>query len=49
MEKQKEQWESMALIFVGRASDIVLQGQGKILGSPGDPGEVGYKPRGQDK
>jgi hypothetical protein len=42
-------WERMTITPVGHVGNVVQQGQGKIIGSVYDPGEVGYKPRGQDK
>jgi hypothetical protein len=41
-------WEPMALKSVGRISDVVRQGGGKLTLVGGDPGEPSRKPKGQE-
>ena len=44
----RRSWEPMALKSVGRVSDVVQQGGGKLTLVGGDPGEPSRKPKGQE-
>jgi hypothetical protein len=46
--KDRTSWEPMALKSVGRVSDVVQQGGGKLTLVGGDPGEPARKPKGQE-
>ena len=41
-------WEPMALESIGKVSDVVQQGGGKLTLVGGDPGEPLRKPKGQE-
>jgi len=44
----RKTWEPMRLTSVGRVSDVVQQGGGKLTIVGGDPGEPARKPKGQE-
>ena len=47
-QQMKRTWEPMELRTVGKVSDVVQQGGGKITLTGGDPGEPLRKPKGQE-
>ena len=44
----RRSWEPMALTAVGRVTDVVQQGGGKVTLVGGDTGEPLRKPKGQE-
>jgi len=46
-EKDKKQWETPKVVYVGQVSEVIQSGGGKLSTAPADPGEPNKTPPSQ--